>query len=86
MHVPELERLGATITLKGNSAIINGNNKFTATPVKCTDLRASAALIIAALPINGNTVIHNIYHLDRGYENLVDKFTKLGANITRIYA
>lgn len=86
MHVPELSRLGATITLKGNSAIIEGEKQLTAAPVMCTDLRASAALIIAALPIHGNTEIQRVYHLDRGYENLVDKFSKLGANITRVYA
>lgn len=84
MHVPELVRLGAVITLKGNSAIIEGGKKLTAAPIMCTDLRASAALIIAALAINGETEIQRIYHLDRGYENLVDKFAKLGAKIKRV--
>ena len=84
MHVPELVRLGAVITLKGTSAIIEGGKKLTAAPVMCTDLRASAALIIAALAIEGDTEVQRIYHLDRGYENLVDKFSQLGAKIKRV--
>jgi UDP-N-acetylglucosamine 1-carboxyvinyltransferase len=84
MHVPELARLGAVITLKGTSAIIEGGKKLTAAPVMCTDLRASAALIIAALAVKGDTEVQRVYHLDRGYENLVDKFSKLGANIKRV--
>lgn len=84
MHVPELVRLGADIRLKGKTAIINGGKKLTAAPVMCTDLRASAALIIAALTTHGETEIQRIYHLDRGYENLVAKFTSLGANIKRL--
>lgn len=84
MHVPELVRLGAVITLKGKSAIIEGGKKLTAAPIMCTDLRASAALIIAALAIEGETEIQRVYHLDRGYENLVDKFSKLGAVVKRV--
>ncbi len=84
MHVPELVRLGADITLKGKSAFIQGGEKLTAAPIMCTDLRASAALIIAALATEGDTEIQRIYHLDRGYEKLVDKFTALGANIKRV--
>ena len=84
MHVPELARLGAQITLKGNSAIIEGGKKLTAAPIMCTDLRASAALIIAALAIEGDTEIQRVYHLDRGYERLVDKFSQLGAKILRV--
>lgn len=84
MHVPELVRLGSDIALKGKSATIDGGKKLTAAPIMCTDLRASAALIIAALTINGNTEIQRVYHLDRGYENLVDKFSKLGVKIERI--
>jgi UDP-N-acetylglucosamine 1-carboxyvinyltransferase len=86
MHVPELTRLGATITLEENKAIIHGEKYQKATSVMCTDLRAAAALIIAALPLQGETEVQHIYHLDRGYENLVDKFTKLGAKMTRVYA
>lgn len=84
MHVPELVRLGADITLKGKSAFIQGGEKLTAAPVMCTDLRASAALIIAALATEGDTEIQRVYHLDRGYERLVDKFSSLGAKIKRV--
>ncbi len=84
MHVPELVRLGADITLKGKSAFIQGGEKLTAAPIMCTDLRASAALIIAALATEGQTEIQRVYHLDRGYEKLVAKFTELGANIKRV--
>lgn len=84
MHVPELVRLGADITLKGKSAFIQGGEKLTAAPIMCTDLRASAALIIAALATEGETEIQRVYHLDRGYERLVAKFTELGANIKRV--
>lgn len=84
MHVPELVRLGADITLKGKSAFIQGGEKLSAAPVMCTDLRASAALIIAALATEGETEIQRVYHLDRGYEKLVDKFTALGAVIKRV--
>lgn len=83
MHVPELVRLGADITLKGNSAIIEGGKKLKAAPVMCTDLRASAALIIAALCAEGKTDVQRIYHLDRGYEKLEEKLLKLGAKVKR---
>lgn len=84
MHVPELVRLGADITLKGKSAFIQGGEKLSGAPIMCTDLRASAALIIAALATEGETEIQRVYHLDRGYENLVDKFKGLGAIIKRV--
>jgi len=84
MHVPELNRLGASIDLKGNTAFIEGGAKLIGAPVMCTDLRASAALIIAALTSEGETEISRVYHLDRGYENLDQKFKKLGANIQRV--
>ncbi len=84
MHVPELMRLGANIVLKGNSAIIYGGNSLKAAPVMCTDLRASAALVIAALMAEGTTEIDRIYHLDRGYHELELKLKNLGAKIERI--
>lgn len=84
MHVPELVRLGADITLKGKSAIINGGKKLTSAPVMCTDLRASAALVIAALAAHGDTEVQRVYHLDRGYEKLEDKLRALGAKIERV--
>lgn len=84
MHVPELIRLGADITLKGKLAIIEGGAPLTAAPIMCTDLRASAALIIAALATKGDTELQRVYHLDRGYEKLEEKFSKLGAKIKRV--
>ncbi len=83
MHVPELERLGADISLKGKSAIINGGKKLVPAPIMCTDLRASAALILAALYCEGETEIRRVYHLDRGYEDLENKFTQVGVKIKR---
>lgn len=84
MHVPELNRLGADIWLKGKTAQIKGGTKLTAAPVMCTDLRASAALVLAALVATGETHIQRVYHLDRGYEKLEEKFRKLGAKIQRV--
>jgi UDP-N-acetylglucosamine 1-carboxyvinyltransferase len=84
MHVSELIRMGASITLNGTVATITGTpNKLTGTDVMATDLRASSALIIAALVANSTTTVHRIYHLDRGYENLEKKFSNIGANILR---
>lgn len=84
MHVPELVRLGADITLRGKIAVIEGGTPLTAAPIMCTDLRASAALIIAALATKGDTELQRVYHLDRGYEKLEEKFSKLGAKIKRV--
>lgn len=84
MHVPEMIRMGANVTLKGNLAIIEGVDKLGSAPVMCTDLRASAALILCALVANGTTEIQRVYHLDRGYERIDEKLTKLGAKIQRV--
>lgn len=84
MHVPELQRMGAKISLETNSAVCNGVEELTGAQVMATDLRASASLIIAGLVAQGETVVDRIYHLDRGYESIEKKLTKLGANITRI--
>jgi len=85
MHVPELIRMGAKIDLKGNSAIVHGSGSgLTAAPVMCTDLRASAALVIAALAAKGTTEVQRVYHLDRGYEKLDEKLTKLGVKLKRV--
>lgn len=84
MHVPEMIRMGANVTLKGNLAIIEGVEKLSAAPVMCTDLRASAALILCALVAGGKTEIQRVYHLDRGYEKIDEKLTKLGAKIERV--
>lgn len=84
MHVPEMARMGTNITLKGNIAIIEGVESLSAAPVMCTDLRASAALILCALVANGTSEIQRVYHLDRGYEKIDEKLTKLGAKIKRV--
>jgi UDP-N-acetylglucosamine 1-carboxyvinyltransferase len=84
MHVPELIRMGYDIEIDGKTASIKGTADLTGAPVMCTDLRASAALVLAALAANGESEINRIYHLDRGYENLCKKFQSLGANIKRV--
>jgi UDP-N-acetylglucosamine 1-carboxyvinyltransferase len=84
MHVPELQRLGAKISLKGPTAAIEGKTELSAAPVMCTDLRASAALVLAALVARGETHVQRVYHLDRGYESLELKLQKLGAKINRV--
>ncbi len=84
MHVSELQRLGADISLKGNHATIKGISPLVGADVMATDLRASSALIVAALVSEGVTNIHRIYHLDRGYEQIEKKLLGLGVNITRL--
>ena len=84
MHVAELRRFGANIQLKGNIATIIGPTKLFGADVMATDLRASSALVLAALAAQGTSNIHRIYHLDRGYENLENKLNSLGAKVTRL--
>lgn len=84
MHVGELGRMGANIKIDGRIAIIEGVNNLTGCEVKATDLRAGAAMILAGLVANGETEIGDIYHIDRGYTNIEDKFRKLGAEIFRV--
>ncbi len=84
MHVPELIRLGADITIKGNSAIVKGGHALKGAPVMCTDLRASAALVMAALCSENESEVLRVYHLDRGYENLGTKLKNIGAKIERV--
>ena len=84
MHVAELRRLGAHISLDGNQATIQGGGQLSGAPVMCTDLRASAALVLAALRAKGRTQISRVYHLDRGHEKIEDKLKKLGADISRV--
>jgi len=83
MHMLEMRRMGAEIRLEGNTAIIKGVERLTAAPVMATDLRASASLILAALIAEGRTEIERIYHIDRGYEAIEEKFQALGAKIRR---
>ncbi len=83
MHVDELKRMGADIKIDGRSAIVQGVNELMSAPVKATDLRAGAALILAGLKADGVTEISDIHHIDRGYENIEQKFAQLGAKIYR---
>ena len=82
-HVPELNRFGANIKVDKNTAFIRGVKELVGAPVMSTDIRASAALIIAALAANGQTEVSRVYHIDRGYERIEEKFRKLGAEISR---
>ncbi len=84
MHVHELQRMGADISLEGNTAVTRGVEKLRAAPVMATDLRASASLVLAGLIAEGDTVVDRIYHIDRGYESIEEKLAKLGAKIRRI--
>ncbi|PYJ83319.1 MAG: UDP-N-acetylglucosamine 1-carboxyvinyltransferase [Verrucomicrobia bacterium] len=84
MHVSELARLGAEIAIEGPSAIVKGGRPLSGAPVMASDLRASAALVIAGLVAKGTTLVNRIYHLDRGYEKIDDKLKRLGARLGRI--
>ena len=84
MHVSELNRMGAQISLEGNTAIIKGVEQLTGAPVMATDLRASAGLVLAGLVASGDTLVDRIYHIDRGYECIEEKLQILGATIHRI--
>lgn len=84
MHVSELARLGADIEIEGPSAIVKGGKPLSGAPVMASDLRASAALVIAGLAAKGSTQVNRIYHLDRGYERMDEKLRKLGARIQRM--
>ena len=84
MHVSELARLGADIEIEGPSAIVKGGNALSGAPVMASDLRASAALVIAGLAARGTTQVNRVYHIDRGYENLDGKLRQLGARVERI--
>ncbi|MBL8674167.1 MAG: UDP-N-acetylglucosamine 1-carboxyvinyltransferase, partial [Rhodospirillales bacterium] len=84
MHVPELTRMGANINIHGASAMVRGVRELRGAEVMATDLRASVSLAIAALSAKGDTVLHRVYHLDRGYERLEDKLAACGADIERV--
>lgn len=84
MHVQELNRLGASITVDGNTALVSGVAQLSGAKVMATDLRASASLVIAAMCADGETLIDRIYHLDRGYDRMESKLTAVGANVRRI--
>jgi len=83
-YIDELKRMGAKIKVEGRIAVIEGPTRLTGAPIRAMDLRAGAALVIAGLTAKGKTELYNIQYIDRGYENLVDKLKKLGADITRV--
>jgi len=80
----ELNRMGAAISLEGNTAIVTGVEKLKGAPVMASDLRASASLVIAGLVAEGETLVDRIYHIDRGYECIEEKLQQLGADIRRV--
>jgi UDP-N-acetylglucosamine 1-carboxyvinyltransferase len=84
MHLPELMRMGASISLEGSSAIIRGVKQLNGAPVMASDLRASAALILAGLSAKGETWVQRIYHLDRGYDSFESKLNSMGAKVQRL--
>ena len=86
MHVPELARMGADITVSGNTATVRGVAALKGAPVMATDLRASMSLALAGLAADGETVVNRVYHLDRGYERLEEKLSGVGADIERVPA
>jgi UDP-N-acetylglucosamine 1-carboxyvinyltransferase len=84
MHAPELNRLGADITVRGREATVRGVRQLKGAQVMATDLRASVSLVIAALAAEGETMVNRVYHLDRGFERLEEKLGRCGARITRL--
>ncbi len=84
MHCAEMTRMGADIKVDNGTAIVKGTTNMSGAPVMASDLRASAALVLAALRSSGTTEINRLYHIDRGYENIDDKLIMLGANIERV--
>jgi UDP-N-acetylglucosamine 1-carboxyvinyltransferase len=84
MHVSELRRMGARIELEGATAILHGVEHLSGAPVMASDLRASAALVLAGLVAHGTTEVNRVYHIDRGYEHIDEKLRKLGAEIERV--
>ena len=84
MHVAELRRLGAKIVIKDNKATMEGNTEFTGAELMSSDLRASVALVLAAIISKGQSIINRIYHLDRGYEKIENKLKKIGVRIKRL--
>ena len=86
MHVAELKRMGAHVQLEGPTAVIHGVEQLLGAPVMASDLRASAALVLAGLKADGVTEVSRVYHIDRGYEHLDEKLSELGAHIERVKA
>jgi UDP-N-acetylglucosamine 1-carboxyvinyltransferase len=86
MHISEMQRMGADIHLEGHVAVCRGVERLTGAPVMATDLRASASLVLAGLVAEGETLVDRIYHIDRGYDNIEEKMSTLGASIRRVSA
>jgi UDP-N-acetylglucosamine 1-carboxyvinyltransferase len=86
LHALEMKRMGANITIEGHRAVVHGPAQLSGTTVQASDLRASAGLVLAALVARGETTIERVYHIDRGYERIVEKLSALGANISRLHA
>jgi UDP-N-acetylglucosamine 1-carboxyvinyltransferase len=84
MHVQELARLGANIQLDGETATIEGVSRLKGAPVMATDLRASVSLVLAGLAAEGETLVSRVYHLDRGFDRLEEKLSRVGADIARV--
>jgi len=83
MHVPELLRMGADIKVDGDIAVVSGVDRLKGAPVMATDLRASSSLVLAGLAAEGETIVNRVYHLDRGFEQLEEKLSRVGADIER---
>ena len=83
MHVPELTRMGADEAVRGRTAVVRGVERLKGAEVMATDLRASMSLVLAGLAAEGETQVHRVYHLDRGYERLEEKLSQVGADIER---
>src|SRR5262249_2645500 len=86
LHALELKRMGANITIHGHQAIVRGPSHLSGTTVQASDLRASAGLVLAALVASGQTTIERVYHIDRGYERIVEQLSTLGAEISRVHS
>jgi UDP-N-acetylglucosamine enolpyruvyl transferase len=86
LHALEMKRMGANITIEGHHAVVRGPSQLSGTTVQASDLRASAGLVLAALVASGQTAIERVYHIDRGYERIVEKLSSLGADISRIHS
>jgi UDP-N-acetylglucosamine 1-carboxyvinyltransferase len=84
MHVQELVRMGANIKVDGNTATVRGSSPLSSAAVMCSDLRASASLVLAALVADGESILDRVYHMDRGYERIEEKLRAVGAQIRRM--
>jgi len=86
MHVPELLRMGADIRVEGDTAVVQGVESLKGAPVMATDLRASVSLVLAGLAAEGETIVNRVYHLDRGFDRLEEKLSRVGADVERLSA